>query len=106
MLLFLVYTMDTNLTIFMFIVSKGIMKEMHNDKQFVRAEINGVDEQKEKTSLLEHILSDEEFYKIMEEIENMEIPPLSKRHKRKMNRLFRERVGGEYIPFPEEDDRA
>ena len=82
------------------------MKEMHNEKQSAKGEVKGVGEQKENAALFENILSDEEFNRIMEEIENMEIPPLSKRHKRKMNRLFRERVGGEYIPFPEEDDRA
>ena len=28
----------------------------------------------------------------------------SKRHKRRMNRLFRERVGGSYLPYPEMDN--
>jgi len=37
------------------------------------------------------------------EISDIEIPPLSRRHKIYMNRLFRERVGGEFLPFPEED---
>ena len=82
------------------------MKEMHNEKQSAKGEVKGVGEQKENAALFENILSDEEFNRIMEEIADMEIPPLSSRHKRKMNRLFRERVGGEYIPFPEEDDRA
>ena len=34
----------------------------------------------------------------------VEIPPPSKRHKRRMNRLFRERVGGAFLPFPEVDN--
>ena len=38
-----------------------------------------------------------------EEIGDMEVPPLSKRYKIRMNRLFRERVGGSFLPFPEED---
>ena len=38
------------------------------------------------------------------EISDIEIPPLSRRHKIRMNRLFRERVGGEFLPFPEEDN--
>ncbi len=38
-----------------------------------------------------------------EEIKDIEIPPPSKRHKIRMNRLFRERVGGSFLPFPEED---
>ena len=90
----------------MLIVLKGAMKEMHNEKRSAKGEVKGVGEQKENAALFENILSDEEFNRIMEEIADMEIPPLSRRHKRKMNCLFRERVGGEYIPFPEEDDRA
>ena len=38
-----------------------------------------------------------------EEIKDIEVPPPSKRHKKQMNRLFRERVGGSFLPFPEED---
>ena len=38
------------------------------------------------------------------EISDIEIPPPSRRHKIRMNRLFRERVGGEFLPFPEEDN--
>ena len=41
--------------------------------------------------------------KIEKEIKDIEMPPLSKRHKIRMNRLFRERVGGSFIPFPEVD---
>ena len=39
-----------------------------------------------------------------EEIKDIEIPPPSKRHKIRMNRLFRERVGGSVLPFPEVDN--
>ena len=38
-----------------------------------------------------------------EEIDDIELPLPSKRHKIQMNRLFRERVGGSFIPFPEVD---
>ena len=38
-----------------------------------------------------------------EEIGDIEVPPPSKRHKIRMNRLFRERVGGSFLPFPEVD---
>ena len=38
-----------------------------------------------------------------EEIMDIEVPPPSKRHKIRMNRLFRERVGGSFLPFPEVD---
>ena len=45
----------------------------------------------------------ETIQKQEEEIKDMELPPLSKRYKIRMNRLFRERVGGAFLPFPEED---
>ena len=38
-----------------------------------------------------------------EKINDIELPPPSKRHKIRMNRLFRERVGGSFLPFPEID---
>ena len=38
------------------------------------------------------------------EISDIDIPPPSRRHKIYMNRLFRERVGGTFLPFPEEDN--
>ena len=47
---------------------------------------------------------DAEICKIEAESKDMEIPPPSKRHKIRMNRLFRERVGGSFLPFPEEDN--
>ena len=47
---------------------------------------------------------DAEISKIEEEIKNMEIPQPSKRHKIRMNRLFRERVSGTFLPFPEADN--
>ena len=40
----------------------------------------------------------------MEKVDDIEIPPFSKRYKIKMNRLFRERVGGTFLPFPDEDN--
>ncbi|MBQ7376988.1 MAG: hypothetical protein IJW71_01530 [Clostridia bacterium] len=47
---------------------------------------------------------DSEIREIEEEIKDMEMPPPSKRHKIRMKRLFRERVGGSFLPFPEEDN--
>ena len=41
--------------------------------------------------------------KIEKENENVELPPYSTRHKRRMNRLFRDYVVGSFVPFPEED---
>lgn len=38
-----------------------------------------------------------------EELKDEELSAPSKRHKIRMNRIFRERVGGSYIPYPEVD---
>jgi len=46
---------------------------------------------------------DSKIRKIEEETKDMKMPSLSKRHKIRMNRLFRERVGGSFLPFPEKD---
>ena len=46
----------------------------------------------------------EEVKKIENETKNIEIPPPSKRRKIGMNRVFRERVGGDFLPFPEVDN--
>ena len=40
---------------------------------------------------------------IEEEIKDVELPPPSKRYKIRMNRLFRERACGPFLPFPEVD---
>ena len=55
-----------------------------------------------KRALLDAV--DSEIREIEEEMKDMEIPPPSKRHKIRMNRLFRERVGGTFLPFPEVDN--
>ncbi len=55
-----------------------------------------------RCALLEAL--DLKIRKIEEESKDMEISPPSKRHKIRMNRLFRERVGGSFLPFPEEDN--
>ncbi len=47
---------------------------------------------------------DTEIHEIEEETEDVEMLSLSRRHKIRMNRLFRERVGGSFLPFPEEDN--
>ena len=47
---------------------------------------------------------DSKFREIAEETGDIEIPPPSKRHKIRINRLFRERVGGDFLPFPEVDN--
>ena len=48
--------------------------------------------------------SDSELQQIEEEAKNMELLPYTRRHKLRMNRLFRERVGGSFLPFPEADN--
>ena len=60
----------------------------------------------ESRALFERALSeawDSELRQIEEDTKNIEIPPPSKRYKVRMNRLFRERVGGSFLPFPEVD---
>ena len=47
---------------------------------------------------------DEELRQIEEEMKDVVMPPPSKRYKIRMNRLFRERVRGSFLPFPEEDN--
>ena len=47
---------------------------------------------------------DEKFRELDEEMKNVELPPPSRRHKVEMNRLFREHVGGSFIPFPDADN--
>jgi len=42
--------------------------------------------------------------KLLEEPDYTERPPATKRHKIRMNCLFRERVGGSFLPFPEVDN--
>ena len=62
---------------------------------------------KENLKLFKRALSEAleaKIRKTEEKVEDMEIPPPSKRQKIRMNRLFRERVGGSFLPFPEEDN--
>ena len=40
----------------------------------------------------------------IEEADELERPPATKRHMLRMNRLFRERFGGSFLPFPEADN--
>ena len=63
--------------------------------------------QDKKQELFKRALSEAIDMKVREiekETENMEMPALSRRHKIRMNRLFRERVGNYFLPFPEEDN--
>ena len=47
---------------------------------------------------------DEQFRELYEQSKDVELPPPSRRHQLEMNRLFREEVGGSFIPFPDVDD--
>ena len=47
---------------------------------------------------------DKKFRELDEELKNVELPPPSRRHKVAMNRLFREQVGGSFIPYPDADN--
>lgn len=59
--------------------------------------------EKEFEKLIELALSDtaDEEFDIDENTEPIEV---SHRHKIRMNRLFRERVGGKLLPYPEVDN--
>lgn len=59
--------------------------------------------EKEFEKLIELALSDtaDEEFDIDENTEPVEV---SHRHKIRMNRLFRERVGGSFLPYPEVDN--
>lgn len=46
---------------------------------------------------------DIKLQKIEEENADIEVPSCRKRYKIRMNRLFRERAGGAFLPFPEAD---
>ena len=61
----------------------------------------------ENRELFRRALSDAmdlKIRKIEEEINDVELPPPSKRYKIRMNRIFRERVGGNFLPYPEADN--
>lgn len=61
----------------------------------------------ENRELFKRALSDamdSKLHRTEEKIKDIEVPPPSKRHKIRMNRIFRERVGGSFLPFPEEDN--
>ena len=47
---------------------------------------------------------DEQFRELYRESKDVELPPPSRRHQLEMNRLFREEVGGSFIPFPDVDN--
>lgn len=59
--------------------------------------------EKEFDKLIELALSDtaDEEFDIDDNTEPIEV---SHRHKIRMNRLFRERVGGSFLPYPEVDN--
>ena len=81
------------------ITNQGI--ESINDDDFFKGMSN------ESRELFMRALSDAvdlETLEIEGEIKDMEIPRPSKQHKIRMNRLFRERVGGTFLPFPEADN--
>ena len=65
------------------------------------------DTEKENSELFKRALSeamDSKIHMIEEKIKDKELTPPSRRHKLRMNRLFREHVGSSFIPFPDEDD--
>ena len=89
-------------------------KKMSNYNKEINHDIENISEidcfecmSKENLKLFKRALSEAieaKIRKTEEETKDMETPLTSKRHKIRMNRLFRERVGGTFIPFPEVDN--
>jgi len=87
---------------------------MDNHSNMTNPDVENINEEdsfesmsNESRELFKQALSevmDSKIRKIEEETKDMEIPSPSKRHKIRMNRLFREQVGGLFLPFPEEDN--
>lgn len=46
----------------------------------------------------------EEEFEEFANLDTSDVPPPSHRHKIRMNRLFRERVGGKFLPYPDVDN--
>ena len=85
----------------------------HNPNAKQNDDLNGEDfssgNSNESRELFKRALSEAMDSKIQdseEKIKDMEMPAPSRRHKIRMNRLFREQVGGSFIPFPEVDKPA
>ncbi len=49
-------------------------------------------------------VADAQIRQLEEKIKDIELPPPSRRHKIRMNRLLRERCGSSRLPFPEVDN--
>jgi hypothetical protein len=73
-----------------------------NDQDFEDTEEDLIFDEKLKRILCEALTKEIEAIRV--ESSNIEVPPPTKQHKLQMNRLFRERVGGDYLPYPEVDD--
>ena len=77
------------------------------DAENTNGEIFSESMSNENRELFRRALSDAmdlKIRKIEEEINDIELPQPSKRHKIRMNRIFRERVGGDFLPYPEADN--
>ena len=87
------------------------MSNYSEDKEYGKANTDDedvfADKPAEDMELLKRALSEvmeTRIRKIEEETKDMDLPPHSRRHKIRMNRLFRERVGSSNLPFPEVDN--
>ena len=72
-----------------------------NDEDFFEG-MSNVNRELFKRALSEAM--DSKIHMIEEKIKDKELTPPSRRHKLRMNRLFREHVGSSFVPFPDEDD--
>lgn len=80
------------------------MKEIISNKKDEYSSIDSINKERDlfKSALSEAL--DNKFDTFSETHTDSKKPSPSKRHKTKMNRLFREQVGGELLPFPEADN--
>ena len=86
---------------------------MNNNNQFKSQDVKNINVANSLDCMLSENLElfkralfdamDLKIRKVEEETKDIELPPPSKRHKTLMNRLFRERACGAFLPFPEED---
>ena len=77
------------------------------DTENINDEVLSEDMKNENRELFKRALSEaieSKIRKIEEETKDMTIPPPSRRHKIRMNRLFRERARSAFLPFPEVDN--
>ena len=73
-----------------------------NCREDLPEDISGENRELFRRALMEAM--DAKIQQFEEETKDVELSPPSRRHMIRMNRLFRERVGSTFLPFPEADN--